>query len=163
MLKIFIGLLTVLFVLDALLLILLVLMQRPKSEGLGAAFGGGMTDNLFGAQTTNVLAKATRWFGGIFFALTLILSILYSRTGQQHSELTQKLLKEPEPAASASPSPAASVAPVVPAASASPAPAASVAPSASPSASPGLSLSTGVPVDANVAVPFASPQATPAK
>ena len=31
----------VLFVLVAALMVLIILMQRPKSEGLGAAFGGG--------------------------------------------------------------------------------------------------------------------------
>ena len=31
----------VLFVLVAALMVLVILMQRPKSEGLGAAFGGG--------------------------------------------------------------------------------------------------------------------------
>ena len=63
-----INILLAIHVLVALLIILLVLMQRPKSEGLGAAFGGGMTDNLFGAQGTNVLQTITRWLGGIFFA-----------------------------------------------------------------------------------------------
>ncbi|MBR7109749.1 MAG: preprotein translocase subunit SecG, partial [Akkermansia sp.] len=31
------------------MLLLLVLMQRPKQEGLGAAFGAQMTDQAFGA------------------------------------------------------------------------------------------------------------------
>ncbi len=47
-----INLSLVLFVLVALIMVLVILMQRPKSEGLGAAFGGGVTENLFGAQTT---------------------------------------------------------------------------------------------------------------
>ena len=62
-----INVLLTIHVIVSLLIVLLVLMQRPKSEGLGAAFGGGMTENLFGAQTSNVLANATRWLGGIFF------------------------------------------------------------------------------------------------
>jgi len=41
-------------------MLLVILMQRPKSEGLGAAFGGGVTENIFGAQTTNVLVKFHR-------------------------------------------------------------------------------------------------------
>ncbi len=77
MLSIAINVLLVIHVLVSLLIILLVLMQRPKNEGLGAAFGGGMTENLFGAQTTNVLQTTTRYLGGIFFALTLLLSWLY--------------------------------------------------------------------------------------
>ena len=38
---------------------------------VSAAFGGGMTENLFGAQTSNVLQTITRWLGAIFFGLTL--------------------------------------------------------------------------------------------
>ena len=66
------------YVLVTLLMILVILMQRPKSEGLGAAFGGGVTENIFGAQTTNVLTKITGWLAGIFFALTFALSVLYA-------------------------------------------------------------------------------------
>ncbi len=79
MLSLFITFLLAIHVIVSLLIIFIVLMQRPKSEGLGAAFGGGMTENLFGAQTSNVLANFTRWLGGIFFILTLILSILYAK------------------------------------------------------------------------------------
>ncbi len=74
-----INILVGLFVVVSLLMILVILMQRPKSEGLGAAFGGGVTENLFGAQTTNVLTKVTGWLAAIFFLLTFILSILYAR------------------------------------------------------------------------------------
>ena len=91
MLPIVIKVLLVIHVLVSLLIILLVLMQRPKSEGLGAAFGGGATDQLFGAQTTNVLQTITRWLGGIFFALTLLLSILYVKQGGGRSAVQEKL------------------------------------------------------------------------
>jgi len=90
-------------VIVSLLIILLVLMQRPKSEGLGAAFGGGMTENLFGAQTTNVLANATRWLGGIFFVLTLVLSILYSQQSKYKSSISQQLANAPKPVVTATP------------------------------------------------------------
>src|SRR2546425_13077366 len=76
-----ISLALVFFVLVALLMVLVILMQRPKSEGLGAAFGGGVTENIFGAQTTNVLVKFTTWLAGIFFALTFGLSVLYAHRG----------------------------------------------------------------------------------
>jgi preprotein translocase subunit SecG len=95
-----INILLAIHVLVSLLLILLVLMQRPKSEGLGAAFGGGMTDNLFGAQGTNVLQTITRWLGAIFFVLSLTLSILYVKkqgADREHS-LQQRLLNAPVPA-----------------------------------------------------------------
>src|SRR5437867_10791072 len=56
----------------AVLLTLVILMQRPKSEGLGAAFGGGVTENIFGALTTNVLSNFTGWLAWIFFVLTFV-------------------------------------------------------------------------------------------
>ena len=40
-LSISINLLLVIFVIVCLLMTLIILMQRPKQEGLGAAFGGG--------------------------------------------------------------------------------------------------------------------------
>jgi preprotein translocase subunit SecG len=77
----------------ALLMILVILMQRPKSEGLGAAFGGGVTENIFGAQTTNVLTKFTGWLAGIFFALTFVLSILYAQRSVGGSSLRRELMR----------------------------------------------------------------------
>jgi preprotein translocase subunit SecG len=129
-----INLFLVLYVLVALLMMLVILMQRPKSEGLGAAFGGGVTENIFGAQTTNVLVKFTAWMAGIFFALTFALSILYahkSTTGG--SAFRRELLKSqsvpqtspPKTSGVAQPSPGSSRAPdsgagVLPAGSATP-------------------------------------------
>ena len=88
--QIVINILLVIHVLVSLLIVFLVLMQRPKNEGLGAAFGGGVTDNLFGAQTTNVLQTITRWLGCIFFALSLSLSLLYVKAPRK-SGLLQRL------------------------------------------------------------------------
>ena len=58
------------------LLLLVVLMQRPKQEGLGAAFGSQMTDQAFGAQTTDVLKKGTVLFGTLFMLLSFVLAVL---------------------------------------------------------------------------------------
>jgi len=133
-----INLLLVIYVLVALLMVLVILMQRPKSEGLGAAFGGAVTENIFGAQTTNVLVKFTAWLAGIFFALTFALSILYAHKNTVDSAFRRELMKQQtSPAAPATmPSPGSSSAPqsgasVLPAGSASP-----VAPATSPTSSP---------------------------
>jgi preprotein translocase subunit SecG len=106
-----------------LLLVLVVLMQLPRSEGLGAAFGSGVTENIFGAQTTHVLAKFTVWLGVAFFAITLLLAIAYSHRATGRSAVQQELLDSALP--SASPTPAAS-----------PSPAASPAATPSPATSP---------------------------
>jgi len=136
-----INLLSVLFVLVALLMVLVILMQRPKSEGLGAAFGGAVTENIFGAQTTNVLVKFTTWLAGIFFALTFGLSVLYAHRGTGgESAFRRELMKQQAtPATSpapgtAKPSPVSSPAnsPI----QASPAPAAQSSPGSSPGSAP---------------------------
>lgn len=72
------------------LLLLVVLMQRPKQEGLGAAFGAQMTDQAFGAQTTDVLKKGTVLFGTLFMFLCFVLAALMNHRFQsQKSELGQ--------------------------------------------------------------------------
>jgi preprotein translocase subunit SecG len=137
-----INLLLIVYVFVALLMVLVILMQRPKSEGLGAAFGGGVTENIFGAQTTNVLVKFTAWLAGIFFALTFALSILYAHKNTADSAFRRELMKtqaapQTSPASPATAaSPASSPAPdsgagVLPASSATP-----VTPASSPAPSP---------------------------
>jgi preprotein translocase subunit SecG len=137
-----INLCLVLFALVAVLMVFIILMQRPKSEGLGAAFGGGVTDNIFGAQTTNVLVKFTTWLAAIFFVLTFALSVLYAHQSTASSAFRRELMKtqgapQTSPAPAASPrsslSPAASVAPT---SGAGVVPGSSAAPSNSPAASP---------------------------
>jgi preprotein translocase subunit SecG len=139
--QIVINFLLAIYVLVTLLMILVILMQRPKSEGLGAAFGGGVTENIFGAQTTNVLVKFTAWLAGIFFALTFVLSILYSHKTSRDTGLRQELLRQQtnaQPSASTLPAnPNAAVpAPGIPAASAAPNASATATPPIVPSASP---------------------------
>jgi preprotein translocase subunit SecG len=77
LLSFFVGLLTVILVLDCLFLLLLILIQLPKKEaGLGQAFGSGATDALFGAGSGTALTKMTKYSAAIFFVLTFLLAIL---------------------------------------------------------------------------------------
>jgi len=98
--SILMPILVTLHVIVCLLLVLVVLMQRPRSEGLGSAFGGGITDNVFGSQTTNVLARFTTWMAIGFFGITLLLSILTAKMQGGKTEIQKKLLSEPIPEAS---------------------------------------------------------------
>ena len=134
--QIVINFLLAIYVLVALLMLLVILMQRPKSEGLGAAFGGGVTENIFGAQTTNVLVKFTGWLTGIFFALTFVLSVLYAHKTSKDTGLRRELLKQQSAA-----QPSGSVAPVNPNAPAVPAPGAPVLPAASATTTPPIAPS----------------------
>ena len=134
-----INLLSVFFVLVALLMVLVILMQRPKSEGLGAAFGGGVTENIFGAQTTNVLVKFTTWLAGIFFALTFGLSVLYAHRGTGGESAFRRELMKQQAAPATSPAPATPQATPDSSPASSPiqaSPASSQAPAAQPTATP---------------------------
>ena len=93
-LSISINLLLVIFVIVCFLMTLIILMQRPKQEGLGAAFGGGVTDQVFGARTTNVLQRGTVYLGSLFFILSLALAVLI---GQQNKTIS--LVKKADAAA----------------------------------------------------------------
>lgn len=69
-----IGIFTFVLILVSLFLVLLVLMQKAKNDGgMGAALGGGATEATFGADTGNVLTKATINSAIAFFVLSLLL------------------------------------------------------------------------------------------
>ena len=157
---ILINLLLAIWALVALLMMLVILMQRPKSEGLGAAFGGAVTENIFGAQTTNVLVKFTSWLAGIFFVLTFVLGILYARKSAGESDLRRELTKQ-QAAAQVSPSPAAPAAQPSPASSPAPDSGAGVLPagSATPTTNP-VDASPSPPAES---APAASPTTSPPK
>jgi preprotein translocase subunit SecG len=72
--SILLGIVTFVLILTSVLLILLVLAQKAKSDGgMGAAMGGGMAEATFGADTGNVLSKATINASIVFFVLSFAL------------------------------------------------------------------------------------------
>ncbi len=69
--SILIPVLTFILILVSAFLILLVLMQKAKSDGgIGSAMGGGMAEATFGAETGNVLSKSTIYASILFFVLS---------------------------------------------------------------------------------------------
>ncbi len=69
--SIVIGVLTFILVLTSIFLVMIVLMQRAKTDGgIGAAMAGGATESAFGAETNNVLSGATIKGAIIFFVLS---------------------------------------------------------------------------------------------
>jgi len=76
---ILIGLLSFILVVVCLLLGLLVLIQLPKKEaGMGMAFGSGAVDTLLGAGAGSALTTITKWTGGVFLGLCILLAWLGS-------------------------------------------------------------------------------------
>lgn len=75
--SILIGILTVVLILLSLFIVLLVLIQKPRADsGLGTAMGGGMAEATFGAETGNVLTRATIVSAVTFFVLAFALYLL---------------------------------------------------------------------------------------
>lgn len=117
MINVIIYILLGLHIICSVLLTFLILMQRPKSEGLGAAFGSGVTESIFGAGTSEVLTKMTIWLGSFFIGMTLLLAILYAhRTSSRvHQELLAPAAATAKTTEPATPAPAESSLPDVPA------------------------------------------------
>ncbi len=105
-----VGILTFIIVLNALLLILLVLVQLPKKDaGAGMAFGAGTADALFGAGSGNALTKITKSATVAFLLLALLLGYLHDKVHSDNSaadfakQVQQKQMQTPIAPPSASP------------------------------------------------------------
>ncbi len=70
--------LTVVQVILAVGLVVIVSIQSGKSDGL-SALAGGSSDTFMGRNKSKALdaklAKATKWIGGVFLVLTLVLNL----------------------------------------------------------------------------------------
>lgn len=70
---------TILQLIAALLLILIVLFQSGKSQGLSGAIGGIADSYMVKSKARSLdakLAKATKWLGAVFVVLTLVLNCM---------------------------------------------------------------------------------------
>src|SRR6476620_10498066 len=84
------AILVSLLILDALLLSVVVLLQAGQGGGLASLGGSGTTDTVLGGRAAvTILTKATWWCGGIFLALSLILSFV--PRGNSGSALQERL------------------------------------------------------------------------
>lgn len=110
--SIVIGILTFILVVTSLFLVLIVLMQRAKTDGgIGAAMAGGATESAFGAETTNVLSGATIKAAVVFFVLSFGLYLANISQSKHHAAGDTKLPTVSAPAATPAPAPALQVPP----------------------------------------------------
>ncbi len=64
-------------VLVALAIIGLILLQQGKGSEMGASFGAGASQTLFGSDGSgNVLTKATSWLAVLFFCTSISLAVV---------------------------------------------------------------------------------------
>ncbi len=145
-----IVLLTIVEVICALLLILLVLLQRSKDEGLGMAFGNAMGESLFGAQATTILTKGTVILAVVFMLNTIVLDRLSSHGSQVRSGSIMDNVTGsdaiPAPMAAAPMAPSAGTEAAAPAPDSAPAPA--FVPQSVPAPAPAASEPAAVPAPA---------------
>ena len=67
--------LNVIYVLIAIAMIALILMQRGAGAQAGSGFGGGASGTVFGARgASNFLSKATKWLAVAFFGISLFMA-----------------------------------------------------------------------------------------
>jgi preprotein translocase subunit SecG len=76
----FIKLIAIIWVLCAVVLILVVLIQKGKGGGLSGIFGSGMAGSLLGADTKKPMTWFTIGLVGIFLFLAVLLARLYRPT-----------------------------------------------------------------------------------
>jgi len=70
----------VLFLLCAVALILIILIQKGRGGGLSSAFGGGMASGILGSKTGDFLTWVTIILVGIFLSLAVVMAKYYKPT-----------------------------------------------------------------------------------
>ena len=95
-----IPILTTILVITSLFLVMVVLMQRAKTDGgMGAAMGGGSMESAFGAETGNVLSGATIKAAVIFFVASFCLYLAHIYQSKHHAGIDSQLPTVTAPAA----------------------------------------------------------------
>ena len=78
----------IIHLLVALAIIGLIMLQQGKGADVGASFGAGASQTLFGSDGSgNVIAKATAWLSAIFFATSFGLAVIATNNTQIENEI----------------------------------------------------------------------------
>ena len=91
MLHVFINIFTFVLVVVSIFLVLLVLMQKAKSDAGVAAMGGGGMESAFGAEAGNVLSGATIKAAIAFFVLSFALYLGHIYESKHQAVVDAKL------------------------------------------------------------------------
>lgn len=103
--------LLVIHTLTAVAIIGLVLLQQGKGADMGAAFGGGGSQTLFGARgSATFLSRTTGILAVIFFSTSLALAVIYSHQSGERS----RSITEQAPPATTAPAPQVPTVPEAP-------------------------------------------------
>ena len=78
----------IIHLLVALAIIGLIMLQQGKGADIGASFGAGASQTLFGSDGSgNVIAKATAWLSAIFFATSFGLAVIATKNTQIENDI----------------------------------------------------------------------------
>lgn len=146
-----ITILNVVYVLLAIAMIGLILMQRGAGAQAGSGFGGGASGTVFGARgASNFLSKSTKWLAIIFFGISLGMAWYATHSARQSGAAAPDLGVMAQVPATAAPAAGTASVPAVPAT----APSQTAVPTApvtgpQPVPAPPQSISTPIPDAAN--------------
>ncbi len=90
-------LLIILFVLVSILMVIVILLQSGKGQGLAGSIGGGMggTSVFGGRGAADFLSKATAWIATIYIILAIMISVAYkARSQEKQKSLIEKRMEE---------------------------------------------------------------------
>jgi len=83
-------LVNVLYVLVAISMIALILMQRGAGAQAGSGFGGGASSTVFGSRgASNFLTKSTKWLAILFFIISLGMAYYATHSARLNNAPTQ--------------------------------------------------------------------------
>ena len=78
----------IIHLLVALAIIGLIMLQQGKGADVGASFGAGASQTLFGSDGSgNIIAKATGWLSALFFATSVGLAVIATKNTQIENEI----------------------------------------------------------------------------
>jgi preprotein translocase subunit SecG len=85
----------------SILLVIVILMQSSKGNGLAGSFGGSNIGAVFGVRrTSDFLTKATQWLAGVFLVMALLINLWLLPRGEKQRE---SIIQSAPPAASLPP------------------------------------------------------------
>lgn len=81
------NILTIIYLIIAIVLISFILMQQGKGADMGASFGAGAAGTVFGsAGSANFLSRTTAILATIFFAISLVIGNLNTHQAKPQSQ-----------------------------------------------------------------------------
>jgi preprotein translocase subunit SecG len=97
----FMSLVAIAFVICAVVLMLVVLIQKGKGGGLSSAFGGALASGILGSKTGDFLTWVTIAMVGVFLTLAVVMAKFYkpgiSDFGAEQPQPTQQLPAQQPP------------------------------------------------------------------